>query len=698
MEAELAALAAAGSSAVVQAMATDAWAGVRERVARILAATESGAGGEGRAGGQGRADGESGEGGESPADGKERAEGEDRADEGRRAQEGRPAEEGRHAEDEGRADEERLAAGAAELDLAREKLLAADGMDMVTEAIETHTEAELRARLRRLLAADPGAAAELRDLIAEFAPLADGSPAVTNTITGGTFDAPVVQAGTIQSLTLHHTPEAAKDHIDFRESTFNGTAIGVQHVHAAAPERPRAVADGWPLLGALRLPPGVRPARRLGDETDQPPYVPRDCDPALDRLLAEALRSGGLVVVTGEPLAGKTRTAWEGLKRAAADGTRVCVAHEGTDLGSLSGALQGRDPEGTHVVWLDDLAGHLDEQGRTAGVVSRLTHEGVLVLATMRDEAYATHGFGDHPHARLLRGARKLELTCRWSGPELERLAEAQARDPRLEDAVRWREELGVTQFLAVGPELGEEWRWARRPDGRPWGYELVRAAIDAARCGLRRPLAAPEWRMLLVGAEYGVLLEDEWLSEELSWAGRPRLGVTGLLVPEEGEGGRAWRASGALVADALRSPGFPPPGPYLWRNMTALAQRAGAAELGAVVAAGRAALRASAAAGDADARKVITDLADLAGDEADADRWRGLHFNAVGDREKAFHFLERAASAGHPEGRLDLAALHLVRAEHWLAEAAEDGSPAAAATLAALREALPPNPDTVKE
>ncbi|WP_427166950.1 hypothetical protein ACQF4J_26845 [Streptomyces sp. C1-1] len=660
MEAELAALAAAGSSAVVQAMATDAWTSVRERVASLFAAAESGAGDEGHAGGASHAGGAG------------------------------------HAEGERRAEQERLVAGAAELDLAREKLLAAGGMDRVTEAIETYTEAELRARLRRLLADDPGAAAGLRDLIDEFAPLTDGGPAVTNTISGGRFDAPVVQAGTIHSLTLHHTPEAAKDHIDFREGTFNGPAIGVQHVHGAPPERPRAVADGWPRLGALRLPPGVRPARRVGDETDQPPYVPRDCDPVLDRLLAQALRSGGLVVVTGEPLAGKTRTAWEGLKRAAADGTRVCVAHEGTDLGSLPGALQGRDPEGTHVVWLDDIAGHLDEQGRTAGVVSRLTHEGVLVLATMRDEAYAKHGFGDHAHARLLRGARKLELTCRWSGPELERLAEAE--DSRLVDAVRWREELGVTQFLAVGPELGEEWRWARRPDGRPWGYELVRAAIDAARCGLRRPLAASEWRMLLVDAEYGVLLEDEWLSEELSWAGRPRLGVTGLLVPDKGEGGTVWRASGALVADALRSPGFPPPGPYLWRNMSALAQRAGAAELEAVVAAGRTALRAPASAGDADARKVITDLADLAGDEADADRWRGLHFNAVGDQEKAFHFLERAASAGHPEGRLDLAALHLVRAEHWLAEAAEDGSPHAAATLAALREALPPNPDTVKE
>ncbi|MGW2238030.1 hypothetical protein [Streptomyces sp. NPDC001759] len=56
------------------------------------------------------------------------------------------------------------------------------------------------------------------------------------------------------------------------------------------------------------------------------------------------------------------------------------------------------------------------------------------------------------------------------------------------------------------------------------------------------------------------------------------------------------------------------------------------------------------------------------------------------------------AVRAGHPQGRPDLAALHLVRAEHRPAEATEDGSRHAAATLTALRRALPPNPDTVKE
>ena len=59
------------------------------------------------------------------------------------------------------------------------------------------------------------------------------------------------------------------------------------------------------------------------------------------------------------------------------------------------------------------------------------------------------------------------------------------------------------------------------------------------------------------------------------------------------------------------------------------------------------------------------------------------------------------AVRAGHPQGRPDLAALRFVRAEPRPAEATEDGSPHAAATLAALtalRRALPPNPETVKE
>lgn len=50
--------------------------------------------------------------------------------------------------------------------------------------------ASVRVRLRRLLAENPEAAAELRLLVEEFAPKRDGS--VHNTINGGTYNGPVI--------------------------------------------------------------------------------------------------------------------------------------------------------------------------------------------------------------------------------------------------------------------------------------------------------------------------------------------------------------------------------------------------------------------------------------------------------------------------------------------------------------------------
>ncbi|MFE0224908.1 hypothetical protein ACFW0U_29405, partial [Streptomyces albidoflavus] len=56
---------------------------------------------------------------------------------------------------------------------------------------------EWQLRLRRLLRADPGAAAELRALLDEIAPAepAAGGVVINNTVSGGTHHAPVIQVG-----------------------------------------------------------------------------------------------------------------------------------------------------------------------------------------------------------------------------------------------------------------------------------------------------------------------------------------------------------------------------------------------------------------------------------------------------------------------------------------------------------------------
>lgn len=145
MDAELAALASSGATTLVGAMVSDAWAQVRDRVAGYF-----------------------GRGGEPGAD---------------------PA----------------VVAG--ELDAARAELTAARQQD--DAAAVADVEAEWRARLRRLLRADPGAADRLRALLDEVAPLVPG-PATTvvhnvvrNSISGRVQYGPVVQGQHFSNLTFH---------------------------------------------------------------------------------------------------------------------------------------------------------------------------------------------------------------------------------------------------------------------------------------------------------------------------------------------------------------------------------------------------------------------------------------------------------------------------------------------------------------
>ncbi|MFF8973257.1 sel1 repeat family protein [Streptomyces sp. NPDC014995] len=501
--------------------------------------------------------------------------------------------------------------------------------------------------------------------------------------------------------TAERMVRSAGDRVDLSHGIFHAPVIGAQYNYAPVP-LPVTPADSWPRLRTLRrLALGIRPVRRFGDEPTLPPYVRRDADAELDRIVADRLRAGGLVVVTGEPLSGKSRTAWAALRRVGGRvRTRVHNAQPGADLRGLPTALRGRDRSGHHVVWLDDLEGHLGEQGLTAGLLAECVHEGVLVLATMRDEAYDTHRFGDGPAARVLSGAARVELTCRWSGTELARLAEAE--DPRLVDARRHRGSLGVAQFLAVGPELWEEWRRAGRPTARPSGHQLVHAAVGMARCGVTAALRLSALEALTGGPV---------VAEDLAWAARPRLGVVGLLVPGAEVG--TWRASGPLVADALRSPDMPPVRADEWLFAAKLARQHSRGDFGTVVQAGREALRTGGEVGSEYSAHALARLAALAGDDTDARFWYrrladlnpswGAHVFAEylvqqGETADAVSHYETAAQAGNRMAAEALGPLLLARAEHWLARAAEAGSEPAATRLAALREALAEIPATVKE
>ncbi|WP_043263867.1 hypothetical protein [Streptomyces sp. CT34] len=137
MEAELVALATAGATTLVQQMATEGWATVRGRMAAFLAR--------------------------------------------------------RRGTDDEAALAEQLETASTDVAIARQ-----DGDD----AVVTGVTAVWQARLRRLLSEDPGAAAELRALLDEVAPRQEGATVrdVHNTISGGTVNAPVIQAGIVSGV------------------------------------------------------------------------------------------------------------------------------------------------------------------------------------------------------------------------------------------------------------------------------------------------------------------------------------------------------------------------------------------------------------------------------------------------------------------------------------------------------------------
>jgi hypothetical protein len=134
---------------------------------------------------------------------------------------------------------------------------------------------------------------------------------------------------------------------------------------------------GLPSIGSVQDPVtlGVHPAAALVDPetaTNEsaargglglpsrvPVYVPRDLDARLDAALAKALSQGRLVLLRGDSTAGKSRAAFEAMRRLPGDLRLLVPLHRGSLRVLLDGRLELRDL----VVWLNDLERYLGADG-----------------------------------------------------------------------------------------------------------------------------------------------------------------------------------------------------------------------------------------------------------------------------------------------------------------------------------------------
>ncbi|MCQ4206824.1 hypothetical protein, partial [Streptomyces longispororuber] len=445
-------------------------------------------------------------------------------------------------------------------------------------------------------------------------------------------------------------------------------SVGAIHQHFGAAH------DGPDWRPAHHIGPaefGVRPTRRVSGLPDVPPYVPRDCDTEL----AAKLTQYGLVLLLGKPVTGTSYAAWHAAHHL--DGHQLYAPERGADLRALLGSLKGKP--GRYLLWLDDIEGHLGERGLEPGLLGRLTALGVRILATMDADAYYERRTGSTPGDRVVAHAHTVELPRTWSESEFARLAE-QVEDPRAYEAHLWTDGGNPAAYLALGHLLYEEWIRLSARNADPDGVALVRAALDVARCGYAGPVPLDLLRQL--GAP-----------GDTDWAAGERIGNVGFLMPGERPG--TWRAHGALVAGALRTAGEPATDELRWRVFDAADHRG--PEEAAVGDALAAVLRPRAEAGEADAAHGMGQLARLADDPEQEERWfrqaadagheaavEDLAVLLVADGEftAAVPYLETLAAAGRTWAALQLADHHRARAEELLTGAVEASVPSGQAAL----------------
>jgi hypothetical protein len=241
---------------------------------------------------------------------------------------------------------------------------------------------------------------------------------------------------------------------------------------AEYPLRPAAEMDAYsPRAGRVMTSEIARTAFK------DPPYVPR----TVDEVLTTALRESGFAVLVGPAKAGKSRTAWEAMRRLQHD-VAAPLGPAGLAMLASAGFFE-RPLDRPVILYLDELENylHTDPPALTVQQVTTWIRAGFQVMATIRTAEYA-----------LLRGTDRGAPGAR-EGAELLRVARCVDLDPQLN-----KDELGpaaetyggilpnssghLAEELVAGPALLEELR--REPYTRPAVHAVVRAAADWRRAG----------------------------------------------------------------------------------------------------------------------------------------------------------------------------------------------------------------------
>jgi hypothetical protein len=336
---------------------------------------------------------------------------------------------------------------------------------------------------------------------------------------------------------------------------------------------------------------GVHRASRRGNgdaDTDEPPpFVRRDRSGDVEA----AIGCSGFVLLVGESTAGKSRVAFEAIQACLPGHTFI----RPRGRSSISAVLAVVAEVRRCVIWLDDLEQYLGVDGLTADLVTRLIgakgHHTVL-LATIR--AHERARYRASPTARgvcavdevalaarqVLDLATEIRIDRRWSPGELER-AKRFADDSRIAEALAHADRFGVSEYLALAPQLLGHWHDAWTPAANPRGAAIVAAAVDARRAGYHQALPVSvlfDLHQHYLSARGGALLRPEPWEQALQWASEPLYATGSLLVPDDGRGYLAFD----YLPDAVDKDASSQPVPTkTWQTLIELADERSANDIG---------------------------------------------------------------------------------------------------------------------
>ncbi|MGW1842120.1 trypsin-like peptidase domain-containing protein [Streptomyces sp. NPDC001966] len=449
--------------------------------------------------------------------------------------------------------------------------------------------------------------------------------------------------------------------------------------------------DWLPVADADPVSFGVHRAPDASGHPDVVQYVPRCVDAQVDARLEALAETGGMLLLTGDSAAGKSRALFEGMVRNLRDWS-VCKPDPDAALSSLHSSSGSAYKK---VVWLDDLHNYLRSDGLTPSLLDLLVRRGAVVLATLRTEFHEHYtDEEDGPSlsrstgprlpsspGRVIRAAHHIALDRIWTDDE--RQTASLSEDPRVVAALNADRAHGVAEYLAAGPQVLKRWKAASRVKGNPRGAALVAAAVALARTGVDTALAPESLERLhayFLDRAGGPVLRPEGMEEAWDWASRIVLGVTSPLVP--GRGG-TWKPFDYLVSDAARrSPPSELPG-QVWDEALRIVDDTRRVLVSTV----------ARVAGRPDvAKEVLRPLAEA--DDPDGLINLGALLAAEKDHDGAGRCFERASCLGDYTGAHNMGALSFARgdleaAREWYERAIEGGERESIGALGLLHEKL---------